>query len=836
MKLERSLGSLETWGFGLSGLLLWLGTAPAMHAALGAQALWVWVPATLVGMLLNLQVKHLGTQFPDITGGTPSYITRLLQDFPGLARYSALGYWMGWVSIPPMNAIILADLIQSQFAAVGVDCPVKLLQISFTLLPFIVAATGLRAMGILHTFFVLPAVGVILLFCGQGLGWLMLSPTSPGLGPQDWGSINWVDWLKWFYIAVYAAYGGETASCFVAESRRPTTTLQCLKLMAGLLPVVYIGGSWVLTQLATDPRAADSAFLNLVAASTPFWGAWAQAGVAFLIVSGCLLSSATAIAICPRVLYQLASDRYLAPVWGVVSRQGAFPPGLLLTLAISLMCLFWGNTTQVVFVTGTGYLLSMMALHGGMWLRRGQPESLWPWWSLLFFTVEAVVLGVGGWHWGLRDLLLGMLFPLLVVLIDAVVQRVSLPIFQPQWWLQRDRATDKAYFKDFVALQVVVLVGVVCLATSTGWWAGQFAMALNQGVILVVLLLSLSFVAVAIACWTVLPQILAVDQARAEAEQFSLVLEDRVAERTQALESLNAQLQQQTRDLEQTLAQLHTTQAQMVQGEKMSALGNLVAGVAHEINNPIGFLMGSITNAKDYLQDLLSHLQLYQRHYPTAAPAIVDHAEEIDLDFLADDFQSLLESMQSASFRIKNISTSLRTFSRADTEYPVSANIHDGIDSTILILKYRLKANEQRPAIAVITHYGDFPSIECFPGQLNQVFMNLLANAIDMFDEVAKTQSFAEIEANPQQITIHTEATAEQVSIRIQDNGTGMDEATQARVFEHLFTTKPVGKGTGLGLAIAKQIIEEKHSGRLEVNSQMGVGTTFLICLPTQAG
>jgi signal transduction histidine kinase len=806
-----------------------------MHAALGAQALWVWVPATFVGMLLNLQVKHLSMHFPDVTGGTPSYITRLLRDFPGLARYSALGYWVGWVSVPPMNAIILTDLIQTKLAMVGVECPVKLLQVGFTLLPFMLAAAGLRAMSILHALFVLPAAGLILLFCGQGVGWLVFAPTGHGLGPQDWGSMQWVDWLKWFYIAVYAAYAGETASCFVAESRRPGATLQCLKVVAGLLPVVYIGGSWVLTQLATDPNAADSAFLHLVAAGTGFWGPWTQAGVAFLIVSGCLLSSATAISMCPRILYQLSRDRHLAPVWGVVSRRGAFPPGLLLTLVMSLICLFWGNVTQVVFVTGTGYLLSMMALQGGLWLRRGQPESRWPWWSLLCFSVEAVVLVVGGWHWGLQDLLLGVLFPLVVVVINAIVKRGSLPIFHLEWWLQRDQVPVKPYFKDFVALQVVVLVAVVCLATGAGWWGGQLAGASNpnHGVLLLVLLLSLSFVAVAIACWTILPQIVAVDQARAMAEQFSQVLEERVAERTQALEALNAQLQQQTYDLEQTLAQLNSTQAQMVQSEKMSALGNLVAGVAHEVNNPIGFLLGSITNAQDYLKDLLSHLQLYQRHYPEPVPAIVDHAENIDLAFLAKDFQSLLESMQLAGVRIKGISTSLRTFSRSDHEYPVSANLHDGIDSTLLILKYRLKANEHRPAIAIATDYGDFSSIQCFPGQVNQVFMNILANAIDMFDEVAKAKSFSEIKANPQQISIRTEAWGDRVLIDIRDNGTGMDDVTQSRIFEHLFTTKGVGKGTGLGLAIAKQIIEENHGGRLSVTSNLGVGTTFTILLPT---
>jgi hypothetical protein len=265
--LPASLTSLETWGFGFSGLLLWLGTAPAMHAALGPQAFWVWLPGTIVGILLNLQVKHLGTYFSGVSGGTPNYTTRLLQRFPALARYSAIGYWLGWVSVPSMNAIILTDLIQSNLEPLGFSCPVALFRIGFTSLPFIVALSGTRTLGILHSFFVFPAIGFLLTFCIQGIGWLGIAPTSPGLLPDMSSGITLLDWAKWFFIAVYAVYGCETASSFVADSRRPTATLYCLKVAAYLIPIVYLGGSWVVMQLATDPQLKDSAYLNLVAAS-----------------------------------------------------------------------------------------------------------------------------------------------------------------------------------------------------------------------------------------------------------------------------------------------------------------------------------------------------------------------------------------------------------------------------------------------------------------------------------------------------------------------------------------------------------------------------------------
>ena len=300
----------------------------------------------------------------------------------------------------------------------------------------------------------------------------------------------------------------------------------------------------------------------------------------------------------------------------------------------------------------------------------------------------------------------------------------------------------------------------------------------------------------------------------------------------------NAYRQQQLKatnlDLQVALEKLQESKLQLVQHEKMSALGNLVAGVAHEINNPIGFLNGSVANAQNYLQDLTAHIEVYQETYAQPSEMVEDHAEEIDLDYVREDFPKLLDSMHGAMARIKAISTSLRTFSRADTKDKVSADLHEGLNSTLLILKYRLKANEHRPAIEIVKDYGNLPTINCFLGQLNQVFMNLLANAIDVFDEMAQQLSFEALKDKPQIITVKTALCEEQnaVEICIGDNGKGMTEEVKARIFEHLFTTKGVGKGTGLGLAIAKQIIVEAHGGKLEVQSELGKGTEFRIQLP----
>ncbi|MDB9512031.1 AAA family ATPase [Kamptonema animale CS-326] len=284
---------------------------------------------------------------------------------------------------------------------------------------------------------------------------------------------------------------------------------------------------------------------------------------------------------------------------------------------------------------------------------------------------------------------------------------------------------------------------------------------------------------------------------------------------------------------QQALVDLKHAQLTIVQSEKMSALGNLVAGVAHEINNPIGFIAGNIQPALDYINYLLGLVNLFQQEYPNYSPVIQKEIEAIDLEYIREDLPKLIGSMQEGVKRIQDISTSLRTFSRADNNHPVACNIHDGIDSTIMILKHRLKANENRPEIKVIKEYGNLPQIECYAGQLNQVFMNLLTNAIDGVEDSNQGRKYAEIN---NEITVESEflEDKEQAIIRIKDNGIGMSAEVQSKIFDHLFTTKAVGKGTGLGLAIARQIIVEKHGGSIQVNSIMGTGTEFIISLPVE--
>ncbi|MEH1937089.1 MAG: ATP-binding protein [Nostoc sp.] len=304
-----------------------------------------------------------------------------------------------------------------------------------------------------------------------------------------------------------------------------------------------------------------------------------------------------------------------------------------------------------------------------------------------------------------------------------------------------------------------------------------------------------------------------------------------------ALENSNAELEERveerTAKLKTALSELHHTQAQMVQSEKMSSLGELVAGVAHEINNPVNFIHGNIIHLNEYTQDLLRMIQLYQQRHPRNDPEVQALAEEIDLEFLMEDLQKMLASIKMGTDRIRNIVLSLRNFSRLDEAEFKAVDLHEGIESTLLILQHRLKDKPERPAIVVIRDYGKLPEVKCYPGQLNQVLMNVLVNAIDALDEANANRTYQEIEANPSQIIIRTSlSNSQSVEIAIADNAGGMPEQVKNSMFNPFFTTKPVGKGTGMGMAISYQIITEKHRGKLECFSTLGKGSQIIIQLP----
>ncbi|MCT7976121.1 PAS domain-containing sensor histidine kinase [Laspinema olomoucense] len=306
------------------------------------------------------------------------------------------------------------------------------------------------------------------------------------------------------------------------------------------------------------------------------------------------------------------------------------------------------------------------------------------------------------------------------------------------------------------------------------------------------------------------------------------------------LHRTSGELQEKNQQLEATLTQLQRTQTQLIQSEKMSSLGQMVAGIAHEINNPVNFISGNLGYVRDYLENLLDLVELYRQQYGETDPIIADKLEDIELDFLQEDLQKILGSMKVGTDRIRGIVRSLRTFSRLDEAEMKQVNIHEGIESALLILQGRLKATVERPEIQIIPEFGILPAVECYAGQLNQVFMNLLNNAIDALEEKYR-KNLGETPPNSPDfdsptIRILTAVTGDRVTIRIIDNGPGMTPEIQARLFDPFFTTKPVGKGTGLGLSVCYQIIVEKHKGHLSCHATPDLGSEFSIEIPIFQG
>lgn len=315
-----------------------------------------------------------------------------------------------------------------------------------------------------------------------------------------------------------------------------------------------------------------------------------------------------------------------------------------------------------------------------------------------------------------------------------------------------------------------------------------------------------------------------VTQYQAESDQEQATLIKHQQDLYQISLDATASAQQKAQELQQAMTDLTQAQTHLIQAEKMSSIGQLVSGVAHEINNPVNFIYGNISHAQEYLQDLLKMLELYQEHYPKPADEIAATAENMDLDFIRTDFTKLLESIKIGAERIRQIVMSLRNFSRADQAHLETTNIHEGIEGTLMILSHRLKATTHRPTIAIHRQYGDLPLIECYSGQLNQVFMNILANAIDAIDEFLPTDPCIRIQT--------AIVDPNWVEIRIADNGPGIAAETQAHMFQPFFTTKGIGKGTGLGMSISHEIITTQHAGKLTYVSQPKKGTEFIIQIP----
>jgi signal transduction histidine kinase len=780
LKLARSLSLVETAGFALAGPPGWTGVAPAIQMAMSVQSIFVWIPVTLIGILINYQIKSLGMKQPDVAGGTPNYIARLFDRYPIVAKYAAMGYLLNWISVIPINAIILTDIVNANLKPFGIEFPTLWIRVFFMLLPFIVAMTGTRALSILLICFIFPSIGLLIAFSVQGIGWLLISPNSPGFLPQDWhwGAMNLVDWCKWFFFATFVAYSSETASSFVADSHRPIQTLKLLDIAAWTGGIIFCAGSWVVLRLA--PKNVDDVFLYFVAVAKPFWGQSASLLITFLLASSCLLTMATAICNCPRILYQLSRDRHIADACGVVSPRGVFGPALIAVFGLSMAGLAWANIPQLVVVGNVGWFIAFTLMQLALSCRRKEPNIFAPRFALGVFLIQAVILVVGGFGWGWENFLIGLIAPIFILLVDALIAQIKWAPLRAKWW-QRFYQRDYHLYgvKNQLMIQVVTLVTLVCGALFTGWkfrsWLAVSAITEDNNLLVIVLLI-VAFVGVAVACWTTLPKIILLEEAHERAEMLNQELEARVAIRTVELEK-----------------------AIILANQANQAKSAFLANMSHELRTPLNGILG--------------YAQILQ-----ISPIITDKDKR------------RIEVIEQCGSHLLDLINDVLDIAKIEADHldlcPQPTQLQSLLQGVIDICQVRA---EQK---GLEFHYklpSDLTNCLVLLDQrrLQQVLINLLGNAIK-FTPQGKVVLGANIQLFPSIESCDAESRC-QLHFWVEDTGVGISEKDMQNIFipfQQVGEIKTLSEGTGLGLSISQKIIMAM-GGKIQVRSQIGQGSTF---------
>ncbi len=531
--LAPTLSVVETWGFGFSVLLFWVVVAPAVHVEVGPSALAAWIPATLAGIVITLQVRRLALARTDAAGGSPVYVAGLWSDRPWVARWTGWAYFHSWAIVPPVLAWVLADVATDTLAMAGVSVPPLAIQLVVLGAVYGLAFTGIRALSIVHLAFLVPSLGLVALFGVQGFA-LFLLPVGSGVAlaaPEASLTFpGWLPWLATYFAVAYTTYGIETAAAFTADSPSPRRTLRALPVAAALALPIMVGGSWLLHRASGLPPGAhamnapsETALLEEVAGL--LWGAATPALVTFMVASCCLLACASSVAITPRVGWQLARDGVFPPLLGRLN--GAGVPRVALGAAAVLALLHAGlGPGEMLLVGGASWVGFWALMHLGLWRRRGDDAVLWPHLALLLGLLELAVLGVGGWMAGGGYVLAGLLVPTALVALDPLARRLpdrwNHPPFRP---LGPGRRMGRE------ALEVGLLLGLVLLTLSVGWlMARQVGDAPREVLVRVYVITTvvMAFLGVAWGGWTTLRRLAQVEAARARSEDILATASDPV--------------------------------------------------------------------------------------------------------------------------------------------------------------------------------------------------------------------------------------------------------------------------------------------------------------------
>ncbi|HVE90811.1 MAG TPA: response regulator [Actinomycetota bacterium] len=846
-RLPRILTWPETWGLGFTGLLLWLFAVEGAHAALGDGAILMWVPVAIGGVIFNLQVRRLGSRWPDVAGGTPNYVTRLLQPQPALARYAGLAYFQGWASVPALSGILLAQMVGASLSAAGVQAPVRTLTVAFTALAFVVAFSGGRTLSVLHLFFLVPAVGLLLVFCVQGLGWAAADPATRSRGLAVTG-LNPQDWAKWFFVAAYGAYGCDTASSFVADSRDRGRTLTAIKAAAVFLPVVYVGGSWVVNAFgpASAPPGAFQGFLTVVAA--PFWGGAAPPLVTFLLASSILLSCATAAANCPRMLYQFSRDGLMAPVLSVVSPSGVLGPALTMTLAVSLAFLVWGDVTSALVVSATGYFVSCILMHAGIWLRRDQPGMPWPRLSLALAVLEAVTLVIGGLRWGWAPFALGLLVPAAMAGLDTLIRRLRLAVLDPDWWARQHARRAAATGEDPVMFQVLAQLILLSVAGSAGWLVGGAALrqatATFRTNLFVMFIVIVGFVGVAVASWTTLARLHRVQSSQRrmrhllESAVDGVTVVDAAGLVTVANEASGKIFGTATTNLSgRPLVELlpdmppdprawpsHSERQIDLPGQLQKCVDVTISQSETETLVEYMVVLRDITESrqmekmKDEFTSVVSHELRTPLTSIRGALGLLSQTE----GSLSGSGQRMLSIALSNTERLVRLINDILDVQRLESgRVEMKPQVRKAAD-LIKEAAEAMKAMADGAGVHLEARPGD-ERVWADADRILQVLTNLISNAIKFSPEGAR-------------VTVESASINGEVVFRVTDSGRGIPHDKLESIFERFrqvdSTDSREREGTGLGLAISRGIVEQ-HGGRIWVESTVGEGSTFLFSLPS---